>query len=97
VRSGKFLSNESTKKLLTPQILYKELEATNYYMGFGLEFSLWKDGSIRFIQKDGGNDGVTSLATYYPESDISITILINKNRDEIGMRNEIIGLFTNDI
>ncbi|MFC3452025.1 serine hydrolase domain-containing protein [Amycolatopsis speibonae] len=73
IREERLLSPERTKELLTPQVLHSR----GVWYGFGLEFVLDQDGSVRNYYKDGGNAGVCSLIRHYPAEGLDVAMLSN--------------------
>ncbi|MFE5570021.1 serine hydrolase domain-containing protein [Amycolatopsis japonica] len=73
IREGRLLSPERTKEFLTPQVLH----SSGVRYGFGLEFVLAPDGSVRHYYKDGGNVGVCSLMRHYPAEGLDVAMLSN--------------------
>jgi CubicO group peptidase (beta-lactamase class C family) len=76
-REGRLLSPERTTQFLTPQVLHNTDEDGDVWYGFGLEFTLNQDGSVRNHYKDGGNAGVCSLARHYPAEGLDVAMLSN--------------------
>lgn len=80
----KILCKESNDKLFTPQCEFKkpfvrwksELKAT-IRNGFGFEFVEIED-KIFCIRKDGINDGVSAMLSYYPDYDVVMVLLSNQ-------------------
>ncbi|MFJ8913567.1 serine hydrolase domain-containing protein [Amycolatopsis sp. NPDC102389] len=73
IREERLLSRERTKEFLTPQVLH----SSGVRYGFGLEFVLSPDGSVRHYYKDGGNIGVCSLMRHYPAEGLDVAMLSN--------------------
>ncbi len=84
--SGKILSREYTDILLTPQCQFSRksywniVPNTNIRYGYAFEFTE-VDGHIFNIYKDGVNDGVAAICAFYPQLDITISILANQSCD----------------
>ena len=80
----KILPKDSIKKLFSPQCEFKrpftrwkpELNAT-IRNGFGFEF-VEIGQEIFCIRKDGMNEGVSAILSYYPKYDVDIIILSNQ-------------------
>lgn len=66
VRGGELMSAERTEQFLTPQVLHHRAEEGDVWYGFGLEFTLGQNGSVRNYYKDGRNAGVGGIARHYP-------------------------------
>ena len=73
VRNGELLNAEYTEEFFTPQVEHDE--ATWY--GFGLEFDMNDDGTVRSYYKDGINPGASGIVRYYLEDDLDIAVLSN--------------------
>jgi CubicO group peptidase (beta-lactamase class C family) len=73
VRNGELLNAEYTEEFFTPQVEHDE--ATWY--GFGLEFDMDDDGTVRSYYKDGINPGASGIVRYYLEDDLDIAVLSN--------------------
>ncbi|MGO3485609.1 MAG: hypothetical protein ACTINV_16105, partial [Cellulosimicrobium funkei] len=65
-----------TRAFLTPQVLHHEggtgetdgaEPAPSVHYGFGLEFELLADGSVRSAYKDGINTGASAILRHYPD------------------------------
>jgi CubicO group peptidase (beta-lactamase class C family) len=77
VRAGELLSPERTAQFLTPQVLHHERDDGEVWYGFGLEFTVDRDGSVRNYYKDGRNTGVGGIVRYYPADDLDVVMLSN--------------------
>lgn len=85
LKAGKLLSPKYTEVLFQPHCPFvkpftrwkPELNAT-ITMGYGFEFVAF-DQKIFCVRKDGMNDGVAAMLSYYPETDASIVILSNQD------------------
>ncbi|MGV8876485.1 MAG: serine hydrolase domain-containing protein [Rhodoglobus sp.] len=73
VRAGELLDAEYTEEFLTPQVQYDE--TTRY--GFGLEFDMNDDGSVRSYFADGVGPGASGIVRHYVEADLDIVVLAN--------------------
>ena len=73
VRNGELLNAEYTEEFFTPQVEHDE--ATWY--GFGLEFDMNDDGTVRSYYKDGINPGASGIVRYYLDDDLDIAVLSN--------------------
>lgn len=75
---GQFFTPEYAKLILTPKVLHSDKGSYQHWMGFGFEFYMDGDRTLR-IQKDGSNPGVSAVMAYYPGSKSNIIILSNIN------------------
>lgn len=73
VRGGELLNAEFTTEFLLPQVEHDE--ATWY--GFGLEFDMNEDGTVRSYYKDGINPGASGIVRHYLEEGLDIVVLSN--------------------
>ncbi|MBC7591048.1 MAG: beta-lactamase family protein [Salinibacterium sp.] len=73
VRSGELLNKEFTEEFFSPQVEHDE--ATWY--GFGLEFDMNEDGSVRSYYKDGINPGASGIVRHYLEESLDVVVLSN--------------------
>jgi len=73
VRDGRLLNAELTEEFFSPQVEHDE--ETKY--GFGLEFDLNEDGTVRTYYKDGINPGASGIVRHYLEDDIDVVVLSN--------------------
>jgi len=73
IRSGVLLDSEFTQEYLIPQVEHDE--ETSY--GFGLEFDLNDDGTVRSYFKDGINPGASGILRHYLEPNIDVVVLSN--------------------
>lgn len=77
VRAGRLLSTERTEQFLTPQVLHHRRDDGAVWYGYGLEFVLDSDGSVRNYYKDGVNAGASGMLRYYPAADLDVVVLSN--------------------
>ncbi|MGW7536030.1 serine hydrolase domain-containing protein [Amycolatopsis sp. NPDC054798] len=89
VRGGELLSAERTEQLLTPQVLHHRAEDGDVWFGFGLEFTMRPDGSVRNYSKDGGNAGAGGIARHYPAEDLDVAVLSNAEYGTLAVVREI--------
>ncbi|KON74515.1 hypothetical protein M768_00905 [Cellulosimicrobium cellulans F16] len=82
VRGGELLPPDLTRAFLTPQVKHddgdtdetddKDAEgverAASVHYGFGLEFELLADGSVRSAYKEGINTGSSAMLRHYPDA-----------------------------
>jgi CubicO group peptidase (beta-lactamase class C family) len=73
VRGGELLDAEYTEEFLVPQVEHDE--ATWY--GFGLEFDMNEDGTVRSYYKEGINAGASGILRHYVDEGIDIVVLSN--------------------
>lgn len=73
VRGGELLNPELTEEFFVPQIEHDE--ATWY--GFGLEFDMNEDGTVRSYYKDGINNGASGIVRHYLEEGLDVVVLSN--------------------
>ncbi|MFZ2963170.1 MAG: serine hydrolase, partial [Rhodoglobus sp.] len=73
LRGGELLDAEFTEEFFVPQVEHDEL--TSY--GFGLEFDLEEDGSVRSYYKDGVNVGASGIIRHYVDAGLDIAVLSN--------------------
>ncbi|MBB5958116.1 CubicO group peptidase (beta-lactamase class C family) [Saccharothrix tamanrassetensis] len=89
LRGGELLSPERTGLFLTPQVPHHRDDDGDVWYGFGLEFTLNPDGSVRNYYKDGGNAGVSGIARYYPAEDLDVVVLSNAQRGGLAVIREV--------
>lgn len=83
VRAGRLLSPESTSAFLTPQALHHTDdnaaagETAELRYGFGLEFEITSDGTVRSYYKDGINVGSSAIVRHYPVQGITLAVVAN--------------------
>jgi CubicO group peptidase (beta-lactamase class C family) len=73
VRGGVLLTKEYTEEFLLPQV---ELDEETAY-GFGLEFDLDEDGSVRSYFQDGINAGASGILRHYVAENLDVVVLSN--------------------
>ncbi|MGX5681586.1 serine hydrolase domain-containing protein [Schumannella luteola] len=73
VRDGTLLDAEYTEEFFTPQVEHDD--ATMF--GFGLEFDMNEDGTVRSYYKEGVNPGVSGIVRHYLEDGIDLVVLSN--------------------
>jgi len=73
VRDGRLLNKEFTEEFLLPQVEHDD--ETMY--GFGLEFDLNEDGSVRSYYKDGINAGASGIVRHYLDEKTDVVVLSN--------------------
>ena len=72
-RRGELLDAEFTEEFFTPQVEHDE--ATRY--GFGLEFDMNEDGTVRSYYKEGINNGASGIVRHYLAEGLDIVVLSN--------------------
>jgi CubicO group peptidase (beta-lactamase class C family) len=73
LRSGDLLNREFTDEFFSPQVEHDE--ATWY--GFGLEFDMNDDGTVRSYYKDGINPGASGILRHYLDDGLDVVVLSN--------------------
>ena len=73
VRAGELLNAEYTEEFLLPQVEADEETA----FGFGLEFDLDDEGSVRSFYKDALGAGASGILRHYPEANLDLVVLSN--------------------
>jgi len=73
VRGGELLDTEFTEEFFIPQVEHDE--ATWY--GFGLEFDMNDDGTVRSYYKEGINAGASGIVRHYVDENLDIAVLSN--------------------
>ena len=73
VRGGELLDAEYTEEFFVPQVEHDE--ETMY--GFGLEFDMNEDGTVRSYYKDGVNVGASGIVRHYLDEGLDIAVLSN--------------------
>jgi len=95
VRAGELLSPELTAAYLTPQVLHDVDEHREIHYGFGLEFTVRPDGSVRCYDKDGVNVGASAVLRHDPEADVTVALLSNSSEGAWEPFSEIDALVAN--
>ncbi|MCB7135588.1 serine hydrolase domain-containing protein [Cellulosimicrobium marinum] len=81
VRDGVLLAPDLTRAFFTPQVKHDDADteetdekdaedvprAASVHYGFGLEFELYADGSVRSAYKEGINTGSSAMLRHYPD------------------------------
>ncbi|GHD80935.1 CubicO group peptidase (beta-lactamase class C family) [Salinibacterium amurskyense] len=73
VRNGELLDTEFTEEFLTPQVQYDD----ETWYGFGLEFDMNEDGSVRSYFADGVSPGASGIVRHYLENGLDVVVLSN--------------------
>jgi CubicO group peptidase (beta-lactamase class C family) len=73
VRNGELLDAEHTEEFFVPQVEHDE--ETMY--GFGLEFDMNEDGTVRSYYKDGVNVGASGIVRHYVDEGLDVVVLSN--------------------
>lgn len=73
VRGGELLDREFTEEFFLPQVEHDE----ETWYGFGLEFDVNEDGSVRSWYKDGINPGASGILRHYVEEGVDVVVLSN--------------------
>ena len=58
-------------------MLHHERDDWAVWYGFGLEFVIGENGTVRNTYKDGANAGVSGIVRYYPTDDLDVVVLSN--------------------
>jgi CubicO group peptidase (beta-lactamase class C family) len=80
VRGGELLDAEFTEEFFVPQVEHigtSSLAAEATWYGFGLEFDMNEDGSVRSYYKEGINFGASGIIRHYLEPGLDIAVLSN--------------------
>jgi hypothetical protein len=94
IKNNIILSESYSKMLLTPHCEFtkpsswNEVSSVKVRTGYAFEF-LEIDNETFCIFKEGANDGVSAMFSYYPEADITISILSNHNSNVWAMHREM--------
>lgn len=94
IKNNIILTDSYSKMLLAPHCQYTKPSSWNIVPntkvrnGYAFEF-LEIDKEIFCIFKEGENDGVSAIFSYYPKSDITISILANQNCNVWAMHREM--------
>lgn len=73
VRGGELLDAEFTEEFFVPQVEHDE----ETWYGFGLEFDMNEDGTVRSYYKEGINAGASGIVRHYLEDGLDIAVLSN--------------------
>ena len=73
LRDGQLLDKEYTEEFFLPQVEHDE----GTWYGFGLEFDMNEDGTVRSYYKDGINNGASGIVRHYLDEDIDLVVLSN--------------------
>jgi CubicO group peptidase (beta-lactamase class C family) len=73
VRGGELLDAEFTEEFFVPQVEHDPLT----WYGFGLEFDLNEDGTVRSYYKEGINVGASGILRHYVAERLDIAVLSN--------------------
>jgi CubicO group peptidase (beta-lactamase class C family) len=80
VRGGELLDAEFTEEFFVPQVEHigtSSLAAEATWYGFGLEFDMNEDGTVRSYYKEGINFGASGIIRHYLEPGLDIAVLSN--------------------
>lgn len=93
IRHIKKLPVSISQPLLNPHTdtLHEWTEQKHHFTkknGFGFEF-IQKNDRTFCMYKEGGNNGVDAIVSYYPHEDTAVTILANQNCDVNGLHKSI--------
>jgi len=73
VRGGELLTPEFTAEFFLPQVEHDE----ETWYGFGLEFDMNEDGTVRSYYKEGINSGASGIVRHYIDEGLDIAVLSN--------------------
>lgn len=94
IKECKVLSGSYSRMLLNPHCQFTKLSSwkaapnTKIRYGYAFEF-LEIDNETFCIFKEGNNDGVDAMFSYYPKADITLSILANQNCNVGAMHREM--------
>jgi CubicO group peptidase (beta-lactamase class C family) len=77
VTDGRLLSPDLTAAFLAPQVDYRTRDGWTQRFGMGPWFRIEPDGTVLFLEKEGGNPGVSGILRHYPGRDLTVVILSN--------------------
>jgi CubicO group peptidase (beta-lactamase class C family) len=77
VRAGELLSPELTGAFLTPEVVHRRRDTWTEMYGYGLWFYVDQASKVVCYEKEGVNAGVSGLIRYFPDQDITVTLLSN--------------------
>jgi CubicO group peptidase (beta-lactamase class C family) len=80
-RASDLLNPEFTEEFFIPQV--EQDEVTSY--GFGLEFDLNDDGTVRSYYKDGVNPGASGILRHYVDEELDVAVLSNSEEGAWGV------------
>lgn len=72
-RGGVLLGPEFTEEFFLPQVEHDE----QVFYGFGLEFDVEEDGTVRSWYKEGINAGTSGIVRSYPSEEVDLVVLSN--------------------
>ena len=67
-----------TEAFSTPQAIHRQMDGWTKWNGFGLWFYVDESWKVIFYEKEGENAGVSGFIRHYPEQDISVVMLSNR-------------------
>jgi CubicO group peptidase (beta-lactamase class C family) len=73
VRGGELLGPELTEEFFLPQVEHDD----DVFYGFGLEFEVDEDGTVRSWYKEGINAGASGILRSYPGAEVDLVVLSN--------------------
>lgn len=97
LKSGKLLSKQYSEAMFQPHCKYaspikwKDVKSPTMRTGYALEFMEF-DNKVFSICKDGLNDGVAAMLSYYPQSELTIVILANQDCNIWEMHSQMQGV-----
>lgn len=78
VKAGELLSPEQTEAFLTPHVPYQEMDGWMKKYGYCLWFYVDRSDKVVCYQREGINAGVSGLIRHFPDRDISVVLLSNR-------------------
>jgi CubicO group peptidase (beta-lactamase class C family) len=87
LRSGRLLDKEFTEEFFLPQV---DVDEDTMY-GFGLEFDMNDDDSVRSYYKEGVGVGASGIVRHYLEDDLDVVVLSNSEDGAWDLVREIDG------
>lgn len=72
-RDGELMNAEYTEEFFIPQVEHDE----GTWYGFGLEFDMNEDGTVRSYYKEGINAGASGILRHYGEEGLDVAVLSN--------------------
>lgn len=74
---GRLLDEARTAAMLAPKEDYGRRGAGSHRTGFGFEFDVGADGTVRSYWKEGKNVGASGILAHYAASDLTVALLSN--------------------
>ncbi len=77
IQDGVLLGPEMAALFLTPHAKHSEGKEEALFMGYGLEFTFDRQGSLLYYEKEGLNAGTSAVLRHYPSTGTTLTMLSN--------------------